>query len=151
MEGTVVVNRQTVFNALFKLKDAGIDVSSQLNSMANSRDIPRSVIEFLRDNSPQFQFYRHIQKHQHKLAESILDYKDLSDYDKLIACSSFITRALIAVKYGNLNKSLLEDLNIEEISGALNDAISNQDYSKINQVLDKHCNSLKAFYLKNKE
>lgn len=150
MEGTVVVNRQTVFNALFKLKDAGVDVSSQLNSMANSRDIPRSVIEFLRDNSPQFQFYRHIQKHQHKLAESILDYKDLSDHEKLITCSSFITRALIAVKYGNLDESLLEDLNIEEVSNALNEAIVSKDYSKVNQVLEKHCNSLRAFYSKNK-
>ena len=145
-----MVNRQTVFNALFKLKDAGVDVSSQLNSMANSRDIPRSVIEFLRDNSPQFQFYRHIQKHQHKLAESILDYKDLSDYDKLIACSSFITRALLAVKYNNLSETLLEDLNIEEVSEALDLAINRKDYSKVNQVLNKHCESLKVFYLNNK-
>lgn len=146
-----MVNRQTVFNALFKLKETGVDVSKQLDSMANSKDIPRDVIEFLRDNSPQFQFYRHLQKHQHKLAESILDYDQLTDHEKMIACSSFITRALIAVKYGNLDKTLLEDLNIEEISEALNHAIVNQNMSKVNNVLEKHRNSLKIFYLNNKD
>lgn len=114
--------------------------------MAESRGVPRGVIVFLRDSSPHFQFYRYIQKHQKALASSILDYKTLSDEEKLITCSSFVTRALIAVKYKNLDGSLLDDLNISEVSEAVNLAISQRDFSQVDHVLEKHCESLRLFY-----
>ena len=114
--------------------------------MIDNPGIPRGVIEFLRENSPQFQFYRYIQKRQKALAESILDYTELSNLDKLIACSSFVTRALIAVKYKELDASLLDDLNITEVAEAVSSAVSLNNYTKVNEVLKKHSDSLRLFY-----
>lgn len=145
-----MIDRQTVWNALFKLKNAGINVDSQIMEMSKSEGVPRKVIVFLRDNSPQFQFYRYIQKRQKALAYSLLDYDKLTDCDKLIACSSFITRAIIAVKYKELDHSLLDDLRINEMTDALNLAISNKKFDKLNEVLKTHSDSLRLFYINNK-
>lgn len=141
-----MIDRQAVYNALFKLKSSGVNVDEQIKLMIDNPGVPRGIIEFLRDNSPQFQFYRYIQKRQKALAENLLDYKELSDNDKLIVCSSFITRALIAVKYKELDESLLDDLNVSEVSDALNFALSANNYSKVNEVLKKHSESLRLFY-----
>ena len=141
-----MIDRQAVFKALFKLKDAGLDVSRPLDLMASSRGIPQEVIKFLRDNSPQFQFYRYIQKYQKALAKSILDYEELSVEDKIVALSSFITRAYLAVKYKNLDKSLLDDLSLGEITDALNRSISEYDDSGLDEALSRLKNSLKLFY-----
>ena len=141
-----MIDRQSCYSALFTLKNAGIDISDQLMIMQKTRGVPRGVLEFLRENSPQFQFYRYIQKHQKALAESLLDYELLSDTEKLITCSSFVTRAMIAVKYKNLDESLLEDLNISEVSEALHEALLTRNMTKVNDVLKKHSESLRVFY-----
>lgn len=146
-----MIDRQDCYNALFKLKRAGIDVSAQLELMQKNKDIPRGVIEFLRENSPQFQFYRYIQKYQKALAENILDYQELDNIGKLITCSSFITRVMIAIKYKNLDESLIDDLNVSEVSEAINIALTTDDFTNINNILDKHCNSLRLFYKSNKK
>ncbi len=143
-----MINRQDCYTALFTLKDAGIDISKQLELMKNSRGVPRGVIEFLRDNSPQFQFYRHIQQHQKALSKSLRNYENLNEIDKLITASSFLTRAMIAVKYKNLDESLLDDLNIAEVAQALDTAITEKDFEMLDNVLCKHRDSLKVFYLK---
>lgn len=145
-----MIDRQSCYSALFKLKNAGIDITEQLNVMSSTRGVPRKVIEFLRENSPQFQFYRDIQKHQKALAKSLLDYETLSDIDKLITCSSFITRVMIAVKYKNLDSSLLDELNIEEVSEAVDTAIKLNDFGKVNEVLQKHSEGLRLFYQNSK-
>ena len=142
-----MINRVSCYDALFRLKQAGINVDDALEAMKNSSGVPREVIVFLRDNSPQFQFYRYIQKYQKALAENILDYKKLSDQDKLITCCSFLTRVLLAVKYKNLGEGLVDDLNINEISDAINTAITEFDYSKVDKVLSKHHDSLEVFYI----
>lgn len=141
-----MIDRQSCYSALFKLKNAGINIDSQLRLMTENKGVPRGVVEFLRDNSPQFQFYRYIQKYQKALSESILDYKKLSDLDKMITCSSFLTRAFIAVKYKNLDESLLDDLNIQDVAEALNAAIRESNFTKLNEVLEIHSNSLRLFY-----
>lgn len=145
-----MIDRQSCYSALFKLKNAGVDITEQLNVMSSTRGVPRKVIEFLRENSPQFQFYRDIQKHQKALAKSLLDYETLSDVDKLITCSSFITRVMIAVKYKNLDISLLDELNIEEVSEAIDTAIKFYDFDKVNRVLQKHSEGLRLFYQNSK-
>lgn len=142
-----MINRVSCYDALFRLKQAGVDVENALNAMKESAGVPREVIVFLRDNSPQFQFYRYIQKHQKALAENILDYRKLSNQDKLITCCSFLTRVLLAVKYKNLGEGLIDDLNISEFSDAINTAISEMDYSKVDAVLSKHHDSLEVFYI----
>lgn len=141
-----MISRQDCYDALFKLKNAGVDISAPLNAMMRESGVPRQVILFLRDNSPQFQFYRDIQKHQKALANSLLDYETLDDISKIITCSSFVTRAMIAVKYKNLDPSLLDDLNISEVSDAINYTLHSGDFSKLDNVLRKHSNSLKLFY-----
>lgn len=146
-----MIDRQSIYTALFKLKNAGIDITDQLNVMQTTKGVPRKVIEFLRNNSPQFQFYRDIQKHQKALAKSLLDYESLSDIDKVITCSSFVTRALIAVKYKNLDKSLLDELNLSEVSEAVDTAVKMEDLSQVNLVLKKHSDCLRMFYQSNKE
>lgn len=141
-----MITRQTVFSALFKLKDAGTDVSSQLESMKNNSGIPEDVIEFLRDQSPQFQFYRSIQQHQRALMKNILHFDELDTNNKIKVCSSLITRAMIAVEYHNLDESLLEDLRLDKLSKALYKALSDKDYSYLDEVLQGHKNAMLLFY-----
>ena len=117
--------------------------------MQESKGVPRGVIEFLRENSPQFQFYRYIQKYQKALAQDILDYETKDEISRLITCSSFVTRAVIAVKYKNLDESLLDDLNVSEVSEAVHHALTAKDFTKINDVLKKHSSNLKLFYINN--
>ena len=66
-----MINRQAIYNALFTLKDAGIDISNQLKIMQETKGVPYEVLNFLRDNSPQFQFYGYIQKHQKGLCNGV--------------------------------------------------------------------------------
>jgi len=142
-----MINRQDCYNALFKLKNAGVNIDEQLSIMTKETGVPRGVIEFLRNNSPQFQFYRYLQKYQKALAESILDYSKLDYESKIVAASSFITRVYLSVKYKNLDASLTDDLDIEGVSDALHDAILTKDTGKLDIVMEKHTNSLGFFYL----
>ena len=146
-----MIDRQSCYSALFKLKEAGIDISAQLKVMEQESGIPRKVIEFLRDNSPQFQFYRYLQKHQKALAKNILDYNTLDNNDKMIVCSSFITRVYIAIKYKCLDKSLVDELGVKEVSNCLNKSLVYDDISYVDKVMMKHSDSLRYFYLNNKE
>lgn len=141
-----MINRQSVFNALFKLKNSGVDVSRQLNLMKDNSGIPQEIVEFLRENSPQFQFYRSIQKHQRALMKNILHYEELDVRSKIKVCSSLITRAMISVEYHNLDESLLEDLRLDKLSKALNKALSDKDYSYLDEVLQGHKNAMMLFY-----
>lgn len=141
-----MINRQTVFRALFKLKDAGIDVTAPLKSMELNQGIPQEVIGFLQDQSPQFQFYRSIQQHQRALMKNILHYEELDVNSKIKVCSSLITRAVISVEYHNLDESLLEDLRLDKLSKALNKALSDKDYSYLDEVLQGHKNAMMLFY-----
>lgn len=141
-----MIDRQSCYKALFKLKNSGVDISSQLKIMELSRGVPREVVLFLRDNSPQFQFYRYIQKHQKTLAKSLLDFDELSNEDKIIVGSSFVTRVFIAIKYKEFSQSLLDDLDVYSVSKAVTKAIESSDYSQLDKTLSFHQKSLRLFY-----
>lgn len=141
-----MITRQSCFSALFRLKNAGVDVTRQLKIMESRSGIPQEVVEFLQENSPQFQFYRSIQKHQRALMKNILHYESLDTVGKIKVCSSLITRATIAVEYHNLDESLLEDLRLDKLAKALNKALSDKDYSYLDEVLQGHKNAMLLFY-----
>ena len=141
-----MITRQSVFSALFKLKNSGVDVTRQLKLMESKSGIPQEIIEFLQDQSPQFQFYRSIQKHQRALMKNVLNYESLDNHGKVKVCSSLITRAVISVEYHNLDESLLEDLRLDKLAKALNKALSDKDYSYLDEVLQGHKNAMLLFY-----
>ena len=141
-----MITRQSVYSALFKLKSTGVDVSRMLNVMKDNSGIPEEVVRFLQDNSPQFQFYRGIQKHQRALMKNILHYEDLDFKGKVKVCSSLITRAMIAVEYNNLDESLLDDLRLDKVAGAINKALVGKDSSFLDEVLEGHKNAMLLFY-----
>lgn len=141
-----MINRQDCYTALFKLKDAGIDITAQLTIMQGTKGVPYEVLNFLRNNSPQFQFYGYIQKRQKGLAKSLLNYTDLEREDKIIAASSFVTRVYLATKYQELSKSLVDDLNVSKVITALEKAIVLEDYRELDNVMKMHGDSLRLFY-----
>lgn len=140
-----MLTRQDVFSALFKLKNTGVDVTEQLNLMTQENGIPKEVILFLRDNSPQFMFYRDIQQHQRALMKNILNYEELDTIAKIKVCSSIITRAMISVEYKNLDESLLDELELYKVSNALNMAFRDRDYSLLDVVLKDYKESMLLF------
>lgn len=141
-----MITRQSCYSAIFRLKSVGVDVTVPLKMMQETSDIPEGVIEFLRDQSPQFQFYRSIQKHQRALMKNILHYDELDNKDKIKVASSFITRAVISVEYNNLDESLLDELGLDKIAHALDKALSDRDYSKLDEVFKMHQDAMKLFY-----
>lgn len=141
-----MINRQDIYSALFTLKDAGVDISNQLKIMQATKGVPYEVLCFLRTNSPQFQFYGYIQKHQKGLSKSLLNYNELLKEDKLIAASSFVTRVYLAVKYQELSKNLIDDLNVAKLSKALSKAIITDDFTDLDVIMSMHGESLKLFY-----
>lgn len=141
-----MINRQDCYSALFRLKDAGIDITTQLNIMQGTKGVPYEVLNFLRENSPQFQFYGYIQRKQKGLAKSLLNYETLEDEDKIIAASSFITRVYLATKYQELSKNLVDDLNVSRVVTALEKAIILSDYRELDNVMKMHGDSLRLFY-----
>lgn len=140
-----MITRQTVISALVKLKDAGIDVSEQFESLKNNPGISKDLVEFLRVHSPQFMFYKDLQKHQKALIKNILDYESFDTIGKIKLCSSLITRAMISVEYKNFDKSLLEDLELNRLSEALHKALNDKDYSRLDKVLEEQKQSIKLF------
>ena len=72
-----MITRQDLYKDLFKLKNSGVDVSYQLKIMESKSGIPKEVVEFLQDKSPQFQFYRDLKKNQRALMKNILNYENL--------------------------------------------------------------------------
>lgn len=146
-----MITRQSCYSALFKLKDAGISVDEQLKVMQSSQGIPPEVIEFLRENSPQFQFYRILHKYQRNLTKNLRNWESLDKVGKIKVCSSLITRAMIAIEKDNLDKSLLEDLELHKVSEAISEALICGRYDKVDAVLKSHCDSLNLFYKTNKE
>ena len=141
-----MINRQNIYNALFTLKDAGVDISDQLKIMQEVKGVPYEVLAFLRNNSPQFQFYGYIQKHQKGLSKSLLNYDELINEDKIVAASSFVTRVYLAVKYQELSKNLIDDLNVAKLSKALSKAIATSDFTDLDTVMKMHGDSLRLFY-----
>lgn len=140
-----MITRQTVISALVKLKDAGIDVSEQFESLKRNSGISKDLIEFLRTHSPQFMFYKDLQKNQKRLIKNILDYESFDAIGKIKLCSSLITRAMISVEYKNFDKSLLEDLELNRLSEALHKALNDKDYSVLDKVLEEQKQSIKLF------
>ena len=140
-----MINRQSCYNALFKLRSAGVDITEQLNIMKSSPGIPYKVVEFLRTNSPQFQFYEDIRKNQRALLRNILNYESLDRNSKIKLCSSLITRAFISVEYKHIDESLLSELELDRLSKALDSALSYRDYSKLDEVLESHKKSMLLF------
>lgn len=146
-----MITRQDCFNAIFKLKSAGVDCTEVLNLMQKEEGIPEGVVKFLQDQSPQFQFYRSIQKHQRALMKNILHFDEMDNKGKVKVASSLITRAVISVEYNNLDESLLEDLRLDKIASALSKALSSKDYSYLDEVLQGHKNAMLLFYRGNSE
>lgn len=140
-----MITRQDVYRDLFKLKNAGEDISSPLKVMESCKGVPQEVVEFLQDRSPQFQFYHDLHKNQKALMKNILKYESFDTNGKIKLCSSLLTRAMIAVEYKNLDESLLEDLQLSKISRALDKALSNKDPSKLDEVLEGHRNAIRLF------
>lgn len=140
-----MITRQDLYRDLFKLKNAGEDITEQLKVMESQRGIPSQVVEFLQDKSPQFKFYRDIQKNQRALMKSILNYESLDRLSKIKVCSSLITRSIIAIEYKNLDESLLSDLKVEKLAKALEGSLLTRDDSLLNEVLKEHKNAMSLF------
>lgn len=143
-----MISRIDVYKDLFKLKNSGVDVSSQLKIMESKSGIPKEVVEFLQDKSPQFQFYRDLKKNQRALMKNILRYESFDNKGKIKLCSSLITRAVISVEYKNLDESLLDDLQLSKVSRAIDRALSDRDYSKLDEVLEGHRSAIRLFLSK---
>lgn len=144
----LVITRQSVYEALYTLKETGVSIDKYINLLSKESGIPNEVLIFLRDNSPQFQFFRYIQQHQKALMKSILDYKELDNHGKIKVLSSIITRVMIAIEYNNLSASLIDALELSEVSKAINQAIEYNDYSLADKVLEKLNTSMKLFVKK---
>lgn len=140
-----MITRQDIFKDLFKLKESGVDISSALKLLESQRGIPREVVEFLKDKSPQFQFYEDIHSHQKALMKNVLNYEKLNYYGKVKVGSSLLTRMMIAIEYKNLSECLLRDLKIEMLSSALDAAISRGNVSPLEEVLEMHKNAMILF------
>lgn len=145
-----MISRQDVFRDLFKLKKAGEDISEQLKIMESVRGVPREVVEFLQDRSPQFQFYRDIKKNQRALMKNVLGFESLTPVGKVKTCSSLITRAMISVEYKNLDESLLEDLRVSHLAKALEVYFTSGDISEVNEALTEHKNAMLLFVRKDR-
>lgn len=143
-----MITRQDIYRDLFKLKNAGEDITESLRVMESHPGIPKEVVEFLQDRSPQFQFYRDIKKNQKALMKNILHYESLDNRSKIKLCSSLVTRAMIAIEYKNLDESLLEDLQLSKVTKALDQAVSKYDYSKLDEVLRSHKSAMQLFLKK---
>lgn len=143
-----MITRQDIYRDLFKLKNAGEDITESLRVMESRPGIPKEVVEFLQDRSPQFQFYRDIKKNQKALMKNILHYESLDNRSKIKLCSSLVTRAMIAIEYKNLDESLLEDLQLSKVTKALDQAVSRYDYSKLDEVLRSHKSAMQLFLKK---
>ena len=143
-----MITRQSVYEALYTLKETGVSIDKYINLLSKENGIPNEVLIFLRDNSPQFQFFRYIQQHQKALMKSILDYKELDNHGKIKVLSSIITRVMIAIEYNNLSESLIDALELSEVSKAINQAIEYNDYSLADKVLEKLNTSMKLFVKK---
>lgn len=144
----LVITRQSVYEALYTLKETGVSIDKYINLLSKESGIPNEVLIFLRDNSPQFQFFRYIQQHQKALMKSILDYKELDNHGKIKVLSSIITRVMIAIEYNNLSESLIDALELSEVSKAINQAVEYNDYSLADKVLEKLNTSMKLFVKK---
>lgn len=143
-----MITRQDLYRDLFKIKSSGVDITPQLRIMESKSGVPQEIVEFLQDKSPQFQFYRDLKKNQKALMKNILRYESFDAKGKIKLCSSLITRAVISVEYKNLDESLLEDLQLNKVSRALDRALSDKDYSKLDGVLESHRSAIKLFLSK---
>lgn len=146
-----MITRQTLYSDLFKLKKSGVDISEQLSVMEKTPGVPKEVVEFLQDKSPQFQFYRDLKKNQRALMKNILNYENLNIPSKIKVCSSLVTRAMISVEYKNLDESLLRDLQVDKASYAVYKSLSAKDYSKLDEVLSSHKSAMLLFLNKERE
>lgn len=140
-----MITRQDLYNDLFKLKKSGEDVSEMFKIMESHKGIPKEVVEFIKNKSPQFQFYENIHKNLRTLFKNILNYESLSTSSKIKVCSSLITRAVIAVEHDNLNESLLPDLKIEKAARAIEYAVSGKSKSLLDEVLSEHKNAILVY------
>lgn len=143
-----MITRQDLYKDLFKLKNSGVDVSHPLKIMESKSGIPKEVVEFLQDKSPQFQFYRDLKKNQRALMKNILNYENLDIPSKIKVCSSLVTRAMISIEYKNLDESLLRDLQVDKASYAVYKSLSAKDYSKLDEVLSSHKSAMLLFLSK---
>lgn len=140
------VSRQDLFSDLFKLKNSGIDISESLKVMETSPGIPKEVVNFIVNNSPQYTFYEDLRKNQRVLFKNILSYESLDFYNKIKTCSSLITRAMISVQYKNLNESLLNELKLDKSAKALEVALQTHNSELIDEVLQSHKNAIVLLY-----
>lgn len=140
-----MITRQSCYEALFRLKDSGVDITSYLELLKESQGVPREVVKFLQEESPQFKFYKDLQKNQRALVKNILNYESLDNIARVKVCSSLITRAMISVEYKNISPVLLEELELDKISNAITKALGNRDYAKLDEVLRGQRETLKLF------
>lgn len=140
-----MITRQDLYSDLFKLKNAGVDITEPIKVMESVKGIPDKVVEFLRDHSPQFQFYKDIQKNQKALMKNILNYESLDRVGRIKVCSSLITRSMISIEYKNLDESLLEDLKVSKLAKALESSLSIGDDTMLNEVLSEHRNAVLVY------
>ena len=130
-----MITRQSIFDALFMLKSAGIDVTEPLKVMSSTSGIPPSVVEFLKENSPQHQFYHYLKTRQKAVIKNILNYEELTPIQKIKVCSSFITRAMIAIECREIDESLISELRLVQISKAITLALEYKEYSQLDKIL----------------
>lgn len=101
------MNKNECYVELFKLKQSGIDVSSQLVELAQSDKVPASIIEFLKVSSPDKRFYESLRvksnKNNNKLYKNLLDESDKDIIDKSVLLASYITQCILFSKSSNMN------------------------------------------------
>lgn len=140
-----MITRQDLYNDLFKLKKAGVDISEPIKVMESYEGLPKSVIEFIKNNSPQFQFYEDLCKNLRTLVKNILNYESFDTYGKVKLCSSLITRAVISIEHNSLNEHLLSDLKLDKIAKSIELALSGQSKSMLDEVLSEHKNAILVY------
>lgn len=140
-----MTTRQLAFSALFKLKKSGVRVDEQLAQLADNSGVPESVVKFLKENSPQYQFYSYLQKRQKSLLQNLVKYESLGPVEKVKVGSSMITRAMIAVEYKEINPTLIEELRLDRVANALSEVLQGGDDKVLDTAMLSHLEFVKEF------
>lgn len=135
------MNKVEAYKKLADLKSSGVDIVSQVKSLAESSDVPESVEKFIEsfDQSESKKFFENLRKMHndkgHRLYSNILD-ENLDELGTLKCLSSYMTNAVIAME--NMDEpteskliELRKSIGLEVVSEALADYYNGRDYDKI--------------------
>lgn len=142
-----MLNRTTCYDTLFKLKkERKVDVSSQLDALASSREVPQSVISFIEsfDERTVDDFINVISKTKPFYSKIVFNYEDdVSKYVK--ALLSLLTHIKITIdKNIDLRPELINLFDVETISRVVT---RNIIYGDNDSEVIKCAHNIKCVYL----